>query len=705
MKIRRIGNFYFMLNKHLLKSRYNTLLVLFLAYTCYFFCVSFTHAQTDSISTQEIEKNRELKKKEKEVENLILKAQNAKSSKKVELLLDISNFYRRELRNSKKALEYTTLAVKEAITIRDNYWIAKTSIQAGVIHRNQGESDFALTLLLRGASIAEELGNDSLQTDAIHKVAVTYLLMRDYEQSYTYSLKEEELWRELDSDYGLASALNLKGISLIYLKRYDEAIAPLEQGVVIAERLENEDLMYKLFFNLADVYLKKEELGKAMSYIMKSSEITQRTNDNYGNLVNMIKLGEIYAAKGDISKAINTTEEGVALAQKYRYAALVRNGREALRDIYFKAADYKKAFENQEIATLMNDSLSNISRKHQVANMQTYYEAERKEKENQLLKEESKNKTLTVYLASAIALIALLLVGLFIYRTQLKKKTITKLRSQNDEIRTLYEQMSKQSALIENHNIMLKESINYARRIQNAIQVNTTSIFKELNDYFLIDRPRDIVSGDCYWFEQREEDFYVALADCTGHGIPGAFMSILCNSLLRDIFTSKTGVCSPADMLIELHNRLLQHLHKQETNIQDGMDIAICRINTTEKTITYSGAKQPMLYVDKDGAFNRFKPSSLPIGGHEVRIKRKYEDLTIYYQIGDTVYFSSDGYQDQFGGKNDKKFMTKRLYKMLTQIYKMPLEKQKTHIEKQLEKWQAGNRQTDDIMMIGIRLN
>ncbi|WP_291720452.1 SpoIIE family protein phosphatase [Bernardetia sp.] len=664
------------------------------------------YAQLDSTYSEgvEVEKDRKIKQKEKEAEQLILQAKSAKSIKKVELLVEISNFYRRQLRDSEKALEYATLAVKEATEIRDSFWIAKTSIHAGVIHRNQGESDFALTLLLRGVSIAEELGNDSLQTDAIHKVAVTYLLMRDYEQSYKYSIKEEKLWREMGSEYGFASALNLKGISLIYLKRFDEAIEPIEQGLVIAEKLEDEDLMYKLYFNLADAYLKKEDLGKATSYISKSSEITTRINDNYGNLVNMIKLGEIYAAKGDLSKAINTVEEGVDLAQKFRYAALVRNGHEALRDIYFRAGDYKKAFENQAIATIMNDSLSNISRKHQVANMQTYYESERKAKENQLLREESKNKSLTIYLVSAITIIALLLVALFVYSAQIKKKTIIRLRSQNDEIRSVYEKMSKQTAIIESNNVTLKQSINYARLIQNAVQVNTTSIFDELNDYFVIDRPRDIVSGDGYWFEEREGEFYVALADCTGHGIPGAFMSILCNSLLQDIFASQAGVRSPAQMLLELHNRLLNHLHKQATNIQDGMDIAICRINTKEKAITYAGAKQPMLYVDKDGEFNRFKAGALPIGGHELKIKRKYEDITIYYQVGDTIYLASDGYQDQFGGKNDKKFMTKRLYTMLSQIHKMPLQKQKIHIENQLEKWQANNSQTDDIMMIGIRL-
>ncbi len=629
----------------------------------------------------------------------------AKPAKRVELLLQISELYRTELRDSDEALEYANLAIKQATELRDKKGIAQASIQAGALHRNKGELNFALTLLLRGLDAAQEIGNDSLQTDALHKVAVTYLLMRDFAQSYEYALKEEKIWRSSGSDYGLASALNLKGLSLIYLKRLDEAIESLEQGLVIAEKLKNDDLLYKLLSNLADAHLKKEELGKAMSYITKSREITEKIKDNYGNITNTIKLGEIYSAKGDLSKAINITEAGVELAQNFRYAALARNGYEALRDIYFKAGNYKKAFENQSLAVAMNDSLSNISRRHQVLNTQTYYESERKARENLLLKEESKNKSLKLYLISSIALIGFLLVALFVYRTQIKKRTINKLRNQNDKIRSVYEQISKQATLIDNTNSMLTESINYARRIQDAIQINTTTIFEELKDNFIIDRPRDIVSGDCYWFEQRQGEFYVALADCTGHGIPGAFMTILCNSLLGDIFNSRQGIRSPAEMLIELHRRLIRHLHQEETNVQDGMDIAICRINVTDKTITYSGAKQPLLYVDKDGEFNRFKANSLPIGGHEVKMKRKFEDITIHYQVGDILYITSDGLQDQFGGKNDKKFMSRRLYTMLTQIHKMPLEKQKIHIENQLEQWQASNEQTDDIMMIGIKLN
>ncbi len=704
-----------MLGKNNQKHHFSNLsfFISFLAFLGYFFCVSLVYAQSssdsvfnDSLEIEKIVNQKEILKEEKkkQVEILETQLEKAQKTKKVELLLEISEFYRTELRDSEKALEYATLAVRKAIELRDKNLIAQASIQAGALHRNKGESDFALKLLLRGLNAAEEIGDDSLQTDALHKIAVTYLLMRDFKQSYEYAVKEEKLWRISGSEYGLASALNLKGLSLIYLQRINEAIESLDQGLVIAEKLENEDLIYKLFSNLADAYLKQGDVGKATSYITKSREITERINDSYGNIVNMIKLGEIYSEKGDLSKAINTTEKGVELAQKLRYAALVRNGYEALREIYFRAGNYKKAFENQSLAVAMNDSLSNISRRHQVSNMQTYYESERKERENQLLKEESKNKNLTLYLISAVALIAFLLVGLFVYRTQIKKKTITKLRKQNDEIRSVYEQMSKQATLIDDTNTTLTKSINYARRIQDAIQINTTTIFEELNDNFIIDRPRDIVSGDCYWFEQRQGDFYVALADCTGHGIPGAFMTILCNSLLGDIFNSRQGVRSPAEMLIELHYRLIHHLHQQETNVQDGMDIALCRINTNEKTLTYSGAKQPLLYVDKNGEFNRFKPNSLPIGGHEVKIKRKFEDITIHYQVGDILYLGSDGFQDQFGGKNDKKFMSRRLYDMLTQIHKMPLEKQKIHIENQLEKWQANNSQTDDIMMIGIKL-
>jgi serine phosphatase RsbU (regulator of sigma subunit) len=697
-----------MLRKNTKKNPFSILSFFILAFSSYFFFVPFSYSQSDTLQIkEEINQQEEKEKQQKteKLETLIKTLEKVKSKQKIELLLEISEFYRTQIRDSDKALEYATQAIKKATELRDKDLIAKASIQAGALHRNKGESDFALTLLLRGLSAAEEIGNDSLQTDALHKIAVTYLLMRDFEQSYQYAVKEEKLWKQSGSEYGLASALNLKGISLIYLKRLDEAIISLEQSLLIAEKLKNEDLIYKIFSNLADAHLKKRELGQATSYITKSKEITERINDNYGNIVNMIKLGEIYSEKGDLSKAINITEEGVELAQKFRYAALIRNGYEVLRDIYFKVGNYKKAFENQSLAVAMNDSLSNISRRHQVSNMQTYYESERKDRENQLLKEESKNKNLTLYLISAVALIGFLLVALFIYRTQIKKKTITKLRKQNDEIRSVYEQMSKQATLIDNTNTTITNSINYARRIQDAMQVNTTTIFEELKDNFIIDRPRDIVSGDCYWFEQRHGDFYVALADCTGHGIPGAFMTILCNSLLNDIFNSRQGVRSPAEILIELHLRLIHHLHQQQSNVQDGMDIALCRINTNEKTVTYAGAKQPLLYVDKNGEFNRFKANSLPIGGHEVKIKRKFEDITIHYQVGDTLYITSDGYQDQFGGKNDKKFMSRRLYEMLTQIHKMPLEKQKTHIENQLEIWQANNSQTDDIMMIGIKLN
>jgi serine phosphatase RsbU (regulator of sigma subunit) len=249
----------------------------------------------------------------------------------------------------------------------------------------------------------------------------------------------------------------------------------------------------------------------------------------------------------------------------------------------------------------------------------------------------------------------------------------------------------------------IKDSITYAKRIQESILPSEELITKVFSNSFIFYRPKDIVCGDFYWFAQKGDEVILAAIDCTGHGVPGALMTVIGNSLLNQIVSTSTST-DPAVILNQLDKKLLetfqQHGHASGTN--DGMDAAIFRYRINKREITFAGAKRP-LYMFKNGELIEVKGNKSPIGsfGHE------YDKLFTSHKLSvsnnDTVYLFSDGVQDQFGGEGGKKFMIKRFRELLAEIQPLSMVEQAKKINKEMDRWQGQYEQTDDMLLIGIR--
>ncbi len=270
------------------------------------------------------------------------------------------------------------------------------------------------------------------------------------------------------------------------------------------------------------------------------------------------------------------------------------------------------------------------------------------------------------------------------------------------EVKERTREVLDQKNVIEIKNREVTESLHYAKRIQAAILPDIKKINQSLQDLFILYLPKDIVSGDFYSFAQRDEKIIVAAADCTGHGVAGAFMSMIGTALLNQIVNEK-GITEPSEILTQLNDGIVTSLKQRESEMNEGMDIALCTINNKSKTLQYSGANRP-LWIIRNNEFQYYKPNKIPIGGQQYNKTDGFMQHNITLEQGDSIYLFSDGYVDQFGGDLGKKFMTKKFRELLLSIQHLSMNEQKEYLLNTLIKWQGKHDQVDDILVIGIKI-
>jgi len=257
---------------------------------------------------------------------------------------------------------------------------------------------------------------------------------------------------------------------------------------------------------------------------------------------------------------------------------------------------------------------------------------------------------------------------------------------------------------LETKNKDITDSINYAKRIQEALLPAKKAILEKLPETFIYYKPRDIVSGDFYWFTETSDCYIIAAIDCTGHGVPGAFMSLIGSTLLNEIINNN-GVSIPAEILSKLNSKIIKILHQQYSDVSsyDGMDMGICCITKDKTLCRFAGAQRP-LYIVRNNELTELKGNTTSIGGHDTETNKTFTEHEVNILPGDMLYLFSDGYSDQFGANNRKKFTTKRLKDMFIEISQLDVKEQRLQIENSFREWKGEERQLDDVLVIGVRV-
>lgn len=434
-----------------------------------------------------------------------------------------------------------------------------------------------------------------------------------------------------------------------------------------------------------------KNLDSARKYLNKGLFHRYKIHDSLGIAGSLNNLSLIENEVSNFKLALSLADSAFKIASLNGYKKIQVEVYDSYDQIYSKMGNYKMAYEYLNKKNKLNIAFEKEQLNNSIQQLESNIQLEQKqkqllEKDLKLTKSENQKQKQLGFIVLAVILIIALFIFLFYFFKNNKALSV-----RNSII-------SEQKNLIEEKHKDISDSINYAQKIQSALIISEEKLKHNVKDAFVIFKPRDVVSGDFYWFTEFNDRKIVALSDCTGHGVPGAFMSMIGITLLNQIVKEK-GITSPAQILNLLRKEIIAALSIDGSDKRDGMDMAIISFN--DKELIYAGANSGALLLN-ESEITELKPNKQPIGAYE-----KYTDFTeekINITPNLKVYLFSDGVVDQFGGPGGKKIKIKLFKEWLIATSSLPLIKQKSNIEQKLNSWKEGYEQTDDISLIGITL-
>jgi serine phosphatase RsbU (regulator of sigma subunit) len=654
------------------------------------------------------------------------------------LLFHLSREYRHFFPDT--ALRLANQGLKIARKIRFKPGIAANLNSLGMLQLNQGNYTPALKYLLEGLAINEGLGDLPEIATSKNNIGEVYRLQQNYPEALRYYQEAYQTNEKANNQKGIA--INLNNIGEIYKEenKLESALSYLVKSLIICEKLKDTRRIAIRLNNIGEVYAKKNEDEKARNYFMKA----QRINDSLHNQVYVaivaVNLAKLEAKNKNREKGLEYARKALKAATSIRAKKECKDAAEVLAMLYERQGNYTLAFRNYQLFTQYKDSLSAEESARQMKEMQYEYTLVNQQKEilklenNQKLQTQQQ-KTQHIYIiAFAIGVVLLVLLAILQFRkhsferkakemlqekNDALEKTLLLAEQQKQEITSQYEELHQQQeeisaqrdALEISHkelklqNHLIQSSIQVAKVIQEAI-LPWSNQFEELYaEFFILYMPKNVVSGDFYWLYKQPDHHIIFVADCTGHGVPGAFMSLIGSFLLNEI-AQKRAAETPAQILKELHELFSLALNQSATVHNYGMDAALCLIqNPVADTyqITYAGAKRPMYYRDKNNtSIQTIKGSRRSIGGNQNK-QNTFEDYTFSLHSAGVIYLCTDGYIDQNDSMR-KSYGEKKFIDLLNTYATDTLSTQLLHIREAMENYMKDTEQRDDITVLGIKL-
>lgn len=566
----------------------------------------------------------------------------------------------------------------------------------------------AIDNFLYSEKLYTEAGISQKNMRIYNNLGMCYSVLNLYKEAEVYYEKAAQLAKEKDGDnYG--RALNNLFIMYKHNKAYDKAEWAYREAHKIFQESNFEYGVAILDGNMATLFILYEEYDSALVYIQKALDYGLKNSLYFFVSLNKLNMAEVYNAKNAHTKAKKLLDEATYYFALYKEGDRDANASNSVLSLetsilkelshtFSKLGKYKEAYETRLKYEALNDSIFNADLAQKLSeseskskNYQSLKEIELLKKEQQISELESHKNTILL-LSSAVLILLLLVLGSLLYqRYRAKHKSNQELTQMNIEI-------SEQKKEI-------TDSINYARRIQEAILPPQHYVNNLLPNSFIMYRPKDIVSGDFYFIEQLDDSIYFAAVDCTGHGVPGAMMSVLGFNLISQALHEK-GKRTPADILQYLDwgvNKTLRQSDEGNT-VKDGMDLAVCRYQPASRKLQYAGVQNPLYMISAAGEFTIVKADKSPIGINVDGIIDEYTNHEMKLNEGDCVYIFTDGFADQMGGEKGKKFMYKPFRELLLSVSTedMPVQLQK--ITQAFDRWKGKNDQIDDVLVMGMKV-
>jgi serine phosphatase RsbU (regulator of sigma subunit)/Tfp pilus assembly protein PilF len=582
---------------------------------------------------------------------------------------------------------------KEAIAYND----------VGYIYQSQGLVKKAIENYIKSLKILEELGDLASQAACLNNIGLLFDEQKEFSKALEYYNKSLTIKENLGDEKAIAVSLNNIGSIYFSNGQYLEAKEYFFKSLVKRKKTLDNSGIAQCLTNIAAIYKQQKDYDTSLEYLLQSKEIQIELNNKVGLASCLNSVGVIYRLKNDYQKAEEYLLESYNLSHSVGLPELIRESSISLSVLYQELKQFEKAFQLLKEYYQMTDSIENVQNSRKLMQVGMQYEFEKKITENELAQVkknhehemEMKEQKIISY-SFGIGLAAFLILSLVILKSLNDKRKANK-RITQQKIEIEEKRIKLEEALVN-----ITDSISYAKRIQEALLHIEENISKHLPPHFIFFQPKDIVSGDFYWSYEKDGNLYISAVDCTGHGVPGALMSMLGITFLNNI-NAESKVLSPADILNKLRDKVIKELGQNSKNrfSRDGMDISLIKINLTTKEVEWAGANNPLWIVrgsnieeiKADREAINFTENPKPFTNHKLKIEK-----------GDKLYMFTDGYADQFGGPKGKKLKYQPFKELLLSMSNKKITEQKEILSNHFEQWKGSLDQIDDVCVIGLEI-
>jgi tetratricopeptide (TPR) repeat protein len=563
----------------------------------------------------------------------------------------------------------------------------------GVLYKRKGNTSKALDYYYKSLKLKEEIGDSLGMGNSCSNLGSLYVDNGDTVNGLKYNLRALRIREQIRDRSGMASSYMALGLYYSKLPDFINAEINFRKALRIEEELGDEEGIAIASYNIGGFYFKQKKFTEAEKLFQRALDISIKNSDPEGLAVCYKSLGEIKYLKGMKKEALQYYENSYKAARESNSIEIIYPAAEELSKLYEELGDYKKALAMQRESILLKDSVFNTENLKKLASTELKYQHEKEtlllqneQQKREALAEAENHKKNIIIICSALFLIAVGFFAFILYKRLQENK--------------------KQKYVIEQQNKEIVDSIKYAQRIQNTLLTGESFISEHVSENFILFKPKDIVSGDFYWGTVSQHPtlntqlFYLAVCDSTGHGVPGAFMSLLNIGFLNEAVNEKS-ISDPDKVFNYTREKLINSISKEGQ--KDGFDGILLRIekNNDGAKVHYAAANNKSIVIS-DGKLVELKNDRMPVG------KGEKEDSFSLYEIslkkGDIIYMFTDGFADQFGGLEGKKFKYKQLNELLLHCSREEMSKQKNMLETEFTIWKNNLEQVDDVCVIGIKV-
>jgi len=604
--------------------------------------------------------------------------------------LNKGNYYfRKSDYNTAIGAYSSSLLTNKKIGDKDGMASAYTGI--GLVYTYKGDYAKAVDNYFKGLELKEQSGHLQGQAVLYSNIGELYMYQGQYENSLKYHTKSLEIEKKLNNEEGIAESYSNIASVHFYLKRPELALEYYNMVVDIARKNGYKAELARGLNNIGSVFEFQKKYDSAISNFYSSLKIKEEVGDKNGIANASLSLGRIYKKLNRDDESIEFILKSIEISELIDSKKNLKEAYEELASIYEKRKNFEKAIFYFRQSAALKDSILNEKISKTIFELETRYETDKKEKEIILLTKENKiqdlelNKNkITIYSTIIVIILLVFLAATILKRYQLKQK-VNKI-------------ITEQKAIVDQKQKEILDSINYAKRIQYTLIAHSDFLQNNLKEYFVLFKPKDIVSGDFYWATKKKDRFYLAVCDSTGHGVPGAFMSLLSIGFLSEAINEK-NIEKPNDVLNYVRERLIENISKEEQ--KDGFDGILMCIDSKNNSISYASAYNSPIIIE-DNILTELLADKMPVGKGERT--DSFNLFPVTAKKGSMVYLITDGYADQFGGPQGKKYKYKQLNNLLLSVAGENMEAQNKKLTDEFEKWKGNLEQIDDVCIFGFRI-